>query len=238
MAIGRLLVDEKRPAIKLGSHRKFPMRLYHFTSQEYGLEALRKQRLKIARIDELNDPFEFLGWNLRDREVRANLQAWKKQRNAEIGIICLSEKWRHPLLWGHYADKHKGIAIGFDVPDNGTYLKVKYRGQRVQPPQWHMLNDADLEGLLLTKFTAWKYEMEYRRFCRLDDSFQDGDLYFEPFSDTLRPAKVIVGYRSKVTRTELQTALGSDLLHVIRFKARPAYGKFSVVRNQNEKLWT
>ena len=29
------------------------MRLYHFTSQEYGIEALRKRRLQVARVDEL-----------------------------------------------------------------------------------------------------------------------------------------------------------------------------------------
>lgn len=37
------------------------MRLYHFTSQKFGLLALKDRRLKIARINELNDPFEFLG---------------------------------------------------------------------------------------------------------------------------------------------------------------------------------
>lgn len=213
------------------------MRLYHFTSLKYGLQALRKRRLKIARINELNDPFEFLGWNLRDREIRAKLRAWKEQRNADIGTICLSRKWSHPLLWGHYADKHKGIAIGFDVPDEDFYLPVKYRRRRLQPPQGRTLKDADLDGLLLTKFTAWKYETEYRCFCRLADSIKENDLFFEPFSDTLHPTEVIVGDRSTVTRAELATALGRDLAHVTSFKARPAFGTFSVVRNRNEKLW-
>ena len=213
------------------------MRLYHFTSQEYGLEALRKQRLKIARIDELNDPFELLGWNLQDGEFRAGVRAWKKQRNAEIGIICLSWNWKHPLLWSHYADKHKGIAIGFDVPDDGPFRRVRYQRNRLQAPQAHWPGDADLERLLLTKSTAWEYETEYRRFCWLDESNQEGDLYFESFSDTLRPAEVIVGDRSEVTRAQVKWALGSDLSHVIRFKARVAFGKFDVVRNKNEERW-
>jgi hypothetical protein len=37
------------------------MRLYHFLNAEYGLLNIRHRRLKIARINELNDPFEFLG---------------------------------------------------------------------------------------------------------------------------------------------------------------------------------
>ena len=213
------------------------MRLYHFTSRKYGLEALRKQRLKIARIDELNDPFELLGWNLQDKKFRDGVRAWKKQRNTEIGIICLSSKWKHPLLWSHYADKHKGIAIGFDVPDDGPFRRVKYRRNRLQAAQGHLPGDADLDRLLLTKFTAWEYETEYRRFCRLDASIREGILYFESFSDTLRPAEVIVGCRSHVKRAKLERALGSDLSHVTCFKARPAFGKFHVVRNKNEEFW-
>jgi hypothetical protein len=37
------------------------MRLYHFIRERFGLEAIRDSRLKISRINELNDPFEFLG---------------------------------------------------------------------------------------------------------------------------------------------------------------------------------
>ena len=180
---------------------------------------------------------DILGWNLRDREIRAQLQAWKKQQSAKIGIICLSRQWSHPLLWGHYADKHKGIAIGFDVPDDGTNQPVKYRRKRLQPPQERVLNDADLRKLLLTKFTAWKHETEYRRFCRLDDSVRENGLYFKRFSDNLRLAKAIVGCRSTITRAELPRALGRDHSHVAPFKARPAFGTFSVVRNRNERLW-
>lgn len=35
------------------------LRLYYFTTERYALEAIRDQRLKIARLNELNDPFEF-----------------------------------------------------------------------------------------------------------------------------------------------------------------------------------
>jgi hypothetical protein len=36
------------------------MRVYHFINEEYGLDDLRRRRLKIATILELNDPFETL----------------------------------------------------------------------------------------------------------------------------------------------------------------------------------
>ena len=37
------------------------MLVYHFINKEYGIEDLRKRRLKIATLNELNDPFEFFG---------------------------------------------------------------------------------------------------------------------------------------------------------------------------------
>jgi hypothetical protein len=74
------------------------MRLYHFTSQEFGLLAIKDRRLKIARIDALNDPFEFLEWNLQDPKTRAKLRNWRAERNAELGILCFSHKWSNPLL--------------------------------------------------------------------------------------------------------------------------------------------
>ena len=214
------------------------MRLYHFTSQKYGLLALKQRRLKIARINELNDPFEFLGWNLRDKRVRAFMRNWKNERDREFGIVCFSRKWSHPMLWGHYAEKHHGMAIGFDVPDgNDTYHPVKYRRARLPAPSDREIISADVDDLLLTKFTAWRYESEYRCNSRLADSIHEGNLYFEAFTDELKPVEVIVGDRSTITRADLAEALGDALTHVTSYKARPAFGSFNVVRNKNDTLW-
>lgn len=213
------------------------MRLYHFTSQEFGLLAIKNRRLKIARINELNDPFEFLGWNLRNPETRAKLRSWKSERNAEIGILCFSHKWSNPLLWGHYAAKHQGMAIGFDVPDGDLYSAVNYRRTRIPAPFGRNMEEADLDRLLLTKFSAWRYESEYRCFCRLKESIHENGLYFERFSPTLKLAEVIIGDQSTIDRTELNEALGDQRSHVTAFKARPAFGTFSVVKNRNSALW-
>lgn len=214
------------------------MRLYHFTSQKYGLLALKQRRLKLARINELNDPFEFLGWNFRDKRARAFLRNWKNERDREYGLLCFSHKWSHPLLWGHYAEKHHGIVIGFEVPDKSDlYHPVKYRRKRLPAPSDRDLVGADVEDLLLTKFTAWRYELEYRSFSRLADSVHEGGLYFEPFTDDLKPVEVIVGDRSTITRADLAEALGDARDHVTAFKARPAFGSFDVVRNKNDALW-
>ena len=99
------------------------MRLHYFTTERFGLEAIRDRRLKVARLDELNDPFEFLGLKLNQND-RKKLSKWKNNLGNQIGLICMSEVWDHPLLWGHYANKHQGLCLGFDVP-RGTRQKGK-----------------------------------------------------------------------------------------------------------------
>lgn len=213
------------------------MRLYYFTTQQYGLMALQNRRLKIARIKDLNDPFELLGWNLRDRETREKLKRWKSERNGEFGILCMSHKWSHPLLWGHYAEKHKGMALGFDVPESDVFLKVNYCRRRVPAPAGRKIVERDLDSLLLSKFTAWKYETEYRCFCSLNDGIRDGEHYFEPFSDTLKLKEVVVGEQATISRQGLADALGAFGDGIASFKARPAFGSFRVVRNRDSRLW-
>jgi hypothetical protein len=214
------------------------MRLYYFTSQKYGMAAIRKRRLKIARINDLNDPFELLAWNLQYAEFRRDLLKWKNETNELLGIVCFSRSWAEPLLWGHYADKHKGIALGFDVPDGDKYHELRYRKARLPRPTGRILDTDDVDDLLLTKFRAWRYEKEHRCICLLRNSVHEKGLYFEPFSDELKLAEVIVGHRSTVTRAQLKRALGKTYRHVTAFKARPAFGSFRVVRNRDERLWS
>ncbi len=65
------------------------MRVHHFINQAFGLEDLREKRLKVARISELNDPFEFAAVDLSDTEFR---QAWafmKQTMSNDYGLLCL-----------------------------------------------------------------------------------------------------------------------------------------------------
>lgn len=76
------------------------MRVYYYTSEQHGLSNIINKRIKISLLNELNDPFEFLGVDLSDKEFR---EAFKAGRDAvakesvlsaslEVGII---------LYYGH-----------------------------------------------------------------------------------------------------------------------------------------
>src|SRR5215216_5139997 len=81
-----------------------------------------------------------------------------EQLPRRFGVVCFSRNWNNPLLWAHYSDKHKGICLGFDLPDD--FLKgVTYLRDRVPPPQGVSdINEALAQQWLFTKFADWCYE--------------------------------------------------------------------------------
>lgn len=215
-------------------------RLFHFTSARYGLEALRDNRLKVARIEELNDPFEFFGIAV-DRDGRRELTRFKSAYDKEFGVVCLSADWKHPLLWGHYADKHRGIALGFDVYMN-IAVEIDYLDRRLTLEEFglrslHDLDEKSMLRLLTMKFKAWEYEAEWRLHVALKDKDTVSDLYFVEFGPQMRLAEVIIGDRSTVTRGRLKNVLGLRANEIRTFKARPGFKSFEVVENNLKDAW-
>jgi hypothetical protein len=208
------------------------MRVYHFLNKEYGLKDIRERRLKISLPTELNDPFEFLAANLSEPELRKWLRWWKKELAKKHGLLCVSKSWRNPVQWTHYADRHRGVCLGLDMPTN-TLKKVRYVTSRFDWPS--VVDESTVEMLLYTKFAHWRYENEYRAFLHLDA--KDGDLYFADFSDSLVLRQVIVGAESDVSRADLRDALGGLASDVNVFKARPAFKSFRIVQNEKPALW-
>jgi hypothetical protein len=208
------------------------MRVYHFLNKQYGIENLKNRRLKIAEIMSLNDPFELLGINLSDPSLRRAVNETKKTLSKKRGIICFSKSWRNPVQWSHYSDKHKGICIGFDVPDKHL-MKVDYVRNRLNPAE--EIDEQFMLKLLATKFSHWRYEQEYRAFVPLETKV-DG-YYFEEFSSELIPKQVIVGAMSDIYRAEIDQALGSIKSSIEVFKVRPAFRTFRIVKQEKESLW-
>ena len=46
------------------------MKVYHFIPEQYALEVIADQRIKVSRFDDLNDPFELHAVDLKAREYR------------------------------------------------------------------------------------------------------------------------------------------------------------------------
>jgi hypothetical protein len=217
------------------------MHAYRFLDAKYGLDSVKKRRLKWSRISELNDPFELTPYDLTKPVFRMTFLETRDDLNREKGLLCFSADWRNPLLWAHYSDKQKGLCLGFEIPEqkgdpeNDEIERVRY----IERPEAFPSNFADLPGLersllvrriLFTKFNDWHYEQEIRVWGPLQN--EEGGLYFLEFDEKLRLKEVIVGQRCTLSRAKIMEALGSLAGEVTVSKARAAYDKFEMVRDE------
>src|SRR5215470_3036284 len=117
-----------------------PNRLYHFTTAKFAMDDLRNRRLKIAQFDDLNDPFELKSVNLCDpNHARAfdgieviGFAGFKAEIAQRYGVLCFSESKTDVLQWAHYADRHRGICLGFEVSGaQAKFGRVRYKTHRL-----------------------------------------------------------------------------------------------------------
>lgn len=203
------------------------MRVYHFINEEFGLKDIRERKLKISRIMELNDPFELLSPDLKDKEFRGYIKEVKESIARNFGIVCFSGNWNNPVQWSHYADKHKGLCLGFDI-DPIHLKKVDYRQGRIQHD--NRMTEDFVFRILQTKYEHWAYEEEYRVFIELEE--EENGLYYIDFEGNMELKEVIVGANSTVNREQINNALGSLSTKIETFKVRPALQKFEMVYSQ------
>tara|TARA_R110002049_G_scaffold233475_1_gene406785 strand:+ start:140 stop:682 length:543 start_codon:yes stop_codon:yes gene_type:complete len=180
----------------------------------------------------LNDPFEFLAIEVEDEDFRTAFMTGREKAIGENGLVCFSQNWNSPLQWAHYAENHKGLCLGFDVPDRHT-KKVEYIEERF-PMDFEMNQDL-VERLLTTKYAGWSYEQEYRAFVPLKEA--EGKNYFINFGPELDLKEIFVGANSSCTRATLKRSVGKLANSVLAYKVRPSHTKFEIVKATAEAMW-
>lgn len=204
---------------------KDTIRLYHMTTAAHGVSNISSGRVKVFRFSQANDPFELLSPSFGDPAVRNFIEPQRVRINDELGLLCLSGNWTNPVLWGHYASKHSGICLGFDVPRN-LALKVEYRAKRFianlsAPP-------SDLK-LLRMKYRHWSYECEHRFKVELAKAHAEGQLHFHQFGPDLKLAEVILGVRCTIPDEIVRTLVDQSWPNAITYRAALSFKKFEVV---------
>jgi hypothetical protein len=211
------------------------MRGYYLTASHFALSNIALRRIKIARYSDMNDPFELASYNERDPRHRTAFQRSRLRINGEYGCICFSRNWSNPVLWAHYADKHRGIALGVDIDDD-MVQPIDYVDK---PLTLHIVGDGlkpELDYLtvnrwLRTKFSDWRYEDEIRASVRLDHGEVEHGCYFTTFSEDLDLKEVIVGARCETPIAEIRKLVSDLYPSVVTIKAGIASDSFSVVAN-------
>jgi hypothetical protein len=96
-----------------------------------------------------------------------------------IGIFCLTEAIDSTVMWGHYADGHRGIAFEFD-PEVGLFVAAQKVIYSNKEPVINRLEDAWSELFtksILMKWACWDYEKEWRVMARHADAEADRELF-------------------------------------------------------------
>jgi hypothetical protein len=173
-----------------------PELLYYFTPTKYALESVQNRRLKVAELDKTNDPYEMLPIRchegLTGAELEESFSKLQSKLSKHLKMICFSETYKNPALWGHYADNCKGICLGFEIVFDvlkEMLFKIEYVKDKMDPNLFGLgdstKEDEDID-FLRYKSHHWEHEGEWRIWLpeRLLDLDATTGLYF--FS--LRPA--------------------------------------------------
>ena len=99
----------------------------------------------------------------RSQEAKEGIIAgWKSALN-EHGICSFAQNISNILLWSHYGDHHRGVAIGIEVqllesPDHHL-TEIHYSSEFPTVP---IHNEKQYQEVLKRKYLCWEYEKEVR----------------------------------------------------------------------------
>lgn len=169
------------------------------------LAALHSGKVWFANRDQLNDPYDCTPKIVRDiddnqaDELLNSFDAHFSGKPSfddklriiedslftlagQCGVFCVSPTPYDELMWSHYADAHRGIAIGYGVKkrnvNNRCYphqspREVDYTGRgrpclsdlykaRMQGPDSNCAFNNLINQIYFSKTAAWSYEREFR----------------------------------------------------------------------------
>lgn len=176
----RLIYDE----LSQIPDEKTPCSFLRFSgiANKKGYKELKKDiqlgRLTLSNPFKFNDPMDpiikvWIDLQKKDSWDKQDKKLFKAARNAlkNLRICCLADpnklKDKFPLMWSHYADSHRGIAIMYKITDltlrQHNYdnhllrlCKVAYRDRKT------MSDYITIDNALLAKGDCWSYEAEHR----------------------------------------------------------------------------
>lgn len=177
-------------AVETGQYPRYIYRYMPINNQT--ILALKEHYLWFSSFASFNDPYEgkirvsknytradliafcksreHLMTEADKRELLADPNAFiEKGMNAAkegIKICCFSTKCDNLLMWAHYAEKHTGICLQFDITKDSTdaldaLMHVQYTNMNYS---FNYIHDSDgyIRKLVCTKALDWAYENEIR----------------------------------------------------------------------------
>jgi hypothetical protein len=167
------------------------MRAYKFRSAnqlEFTMDILLNRRLFCADWRKLNDPMEgIFAYTTHGRTPEAQrVVKGIGDAKSRYKVCSLSEDFQSHLMWSHYADGFKGLAIEVELPNEDINIRqLEYRGVFAFLDMDSITTeDEAARRILFSKYQEWSYEREIRILSSAE--------YYELRSPIRR---VIVGHR-------------------------------------------
>lgn len=146
---------------------RLPRLVGKYRSMEQVSTFLKNPKMWFATFSEFNDPFEgkfhlHADAHTSPTEITAIKNHITKHLNS-YGVLCLTHNLDNILMWGHYADKHRGAILVFDITEDPRFfaapIKVTYS---FNYPTFTPRNYKEALKAMAMKFMMWQHENEIR----------------------------------------------------------------------------
>ena len=170
---------------------------YHFLSSRNAIHDIERQMIRVSTLDTLNDPFELMPYlrYKRGEDIKQYMKI-RDEISGLYGLLCFSGTCNEPLLWSHYADRHKGIALGFNF-DMNNVIKVIYSNnpirEQIELTDNFIINKNRFLDLAKIKYKKWEHEDEYRMLVDLKNCIRIDGHYFYRFGNNLKIREIRLG---------------------------------------------
>jgi len=165
------------------------------------------------------------------------------------GILALTERNDHILMWSHYAGNHKGMVIGFDTSHDffdgtkspnehirsavnehiGVLKKVRYSSRR-------KIKSNDLNEYFYLKSNDWWTEREHRYVLPISEADHILDIENETMAFYQIPHEAILSVtiglkssRDQINKIKLILASNERYAHIELFQAKMCNESYDVI---------
>jgi Protein of unknown function (DUF2971) len=165
--------------------RSIPKYLYKYRAVNAdALAMLATDKVYLSRLDAFNDPFEVLSVDptletklLTDKDGHfavAKDASHTDGIGTSLRVCSLSEESQDLLMWGHYADCHRGFCIRFELENDAELAKLVHPIQyKESASDFANEEESEFERALrnsLEKSEKWSYEREWRIIGKLPEN--------------------------------------------------------------------
>ncbi len=162
------------------------MKLYRYQPiNQKTLSSLVKEKNWVSDPLDFNDPFEFSFKEIYNANKQNELTYLEEDSRmvrqlyheivSNYGVVCYSSVVPNILLYSHYADKHRGLCLEFEVEniENSNLKEVEYctEFKRIAFSLENNSQKEEIEMILTSKSTVWACEKEYRQIFNFKNNY-------------------------------------------------------------------